>query len=267
MTRADALTTHGTLYTYPFLYDVAFRRNYAAECGFLQYVYQRHCGRPLSRFLELAAGPAGHAIELAASGTRCGALDLSPDMVQYGLQQAHARGAQLDYWVADMTAFSASARYELAACLLDSGSYLFDDAAFDAHLGCVAEALDADGIYLLELAHPSVLSGGAPTKSIWDVATEDGTLHASWESDPSLAVDRPRVCGFRATLHYRGRNGDEQRVESTGFQRAFLYEELDALIAKNGRFRLVETFGGFDPGVSLSAPKAWRMIPVLQKVR
>ena len=42
--------------------------------------------------LELAAGPANHAIELARRGLSAGALDLEPAMVRYGLEKAAAAG-------------------------------------------------------------------------------------------------------------------------------------------------------------------------------
>src|SRR5690349_12451020 len=94
---------HAELYAAPFLYDLAFSyRDYAAECDFLEELYARAPGRAPRSFLEIAAGPARHAVEFACRGLRGGALDLSPEMVAYGLARAGERGAALDYRCGDM---------------------------------------------------------------------------------------------------------------------------------------------------------------------
>lgn len=51
-------------------------------------------------------------------------------------------------------------------------------------------------------------------------------------------------------------------------QRVFTANEVDALVRASGRFRVVATYGALATDVPFDdAPAAWRMVPVLQKVR
>ena len=59
------MNPHASVYGAPALYDLAFGyRDFARECAFLRGVYERRWGRPPQSFLELAAGPARHALQM-----------------------------------------------------------------------------------------------------------------------------------------------------------------------------------------------------------
>src|SRR5262245_37216666 len=122
------MTAHALVYGAPALYDLAFSyRYFARECSFLRGVYERRRGRPLRSFLELAAGPARHALGMCVAGVRATALDLSPKMAAYTATRAGELGLLLPYLVADMTAFETDDRFDLAASMLCSASYLLTD--------------------------------------------------------------------------------------------------------------------------------------------
>lgn len=88
-----------TIYSMPPLYDLAFGyRSYEDEVDFLLFAYNEYntCAggdvKPI-RILELAAGPARHSLaaltEFSSSEVESVvALDRSPDMVNYGIQNA-----------------------------------------------------------------------------------------------------------------------------------------------------------------------------------
>ena len=75
------------VYDAPALYDAAFGfRDFADEVDFLFAAHERHgkTGGAPQRVLELAAGPARHAVEAASRGARSHAIDLSPAMAAHG---------------------------------------------------------------------------------------------------------------------------------------------------------------------------------------
>src|SRR6187399_2309006 len=95
---------HSTIYSAAELYDLAFSyRDVAKEARFLVRLYERRRGRAPSTFLELAAGPARHALALGQLGLDVAALDLSPAMAEYSRRIANERGLTFPYLVADMT--------------------------------------------------------------------------------------------------------------------------------------------------------------------
>ena len=137
------MNTHSAVYGAAALYDLAFSyRDCKAESQFLRNVYQRVNGRSPPRFLDLSAGPGRHAVEMLAAGVDVVALDLAPEMASYARRKAEARKLSLHFVVADMTDFSTPSKFDLAACLLCSASYLLTHEAFLSHLTSVRRALE-----------------------------------------------------------------------------------------------------------------------------
>jgi len=260
------MNPHAAVYGAPALYDLAFSyRDFARECTFLRDVFARRRRHPVGSFLELGAGPARHALEMRRSGVRATALDLAPEMAAYTVGVARASGLTVPYLVSDMTAFHVPERFELAASMLCSASYLLTDDAFVAHLDHVGAALDDDGVYVLELPHPAdeSVDGKPRTKSAWTMRDDAGELAVRWHEE--------RVAGtsgiFRALVHmsYRPADGGPAvLVEDEANLRRYSDADIRALVARNGRFEIAGVFGALDEAVPLDAEDAWRMVVVLK---
>src|SRR5262245_34655662 len=99
------------MYEQPLIYDIAFGwRDFRAEVDLLVAWWARAAGLPAGATpeaaIELAAGPADHALEFAQRGVRAAALDLAPEMNEYAAKKAAARGVALETIRGDMTEFS-----------------------------------------------------------------------------------------------------------------------------------------------------------------
>jgi SAM-dependent methyltransferase len=256
-----------TVYDQARLYDVAFSfRDIGAECDALTALAQRHLGRMPTSVLELAAGPARHARELARRGMRATALDLFPAMVEYARDRARDDGVSLDAVVGDMTNFSLPGRYDLALLLMDSASHLLDNDAVLHHLGAVARHLVPGGLYVLEMHHPRDAFGiGSSTDTDWTCEQDGLKVTTRWGHpgdpfDPILQQDQVSV-----TLDWEGPEGSG-RLQETVVQRRFAANEFDALVRASGVFELVERRGSLTPDVPFDNRKAaWRMVPVLRR--
>ena len=93
------------IYDAPTLYDAAFGfRDFEDEVDFLCAAHEKHgnTGGAPSKILELAAGPARHAVEAASRGMEATAVDLSAAMVKCGTQIAADEDVKLDYRVGDV---------------------------------------------------------------------------------------------------------------------------------------------------------------------
>jgi SAM-dependent methyltransferase len=236
-------------------------RDFAVESTCLRGIYERRRGRAPRSFLELAAGPAGHAFEMLSAGLDVMALDLAPDMAAYARSKADERGLVLPYAIADMIEFAPPGAFDLVACLLCSASYLLTDDAVLSHFASVRACLAGGGMYVLELTHPSELVGPRQTKSTWTMRDEAGELHVAWGGDPGAAIDG--IWTAEVNLLYRPFDGSAPiSVEDKAFQRGFTYSEVVDLAQRSG-FSVEATLGGYDENVALDSPKATRMIVVL----
>lgn len=135
-------------------YDLAFMRDYAAECDFLEWVLRRHARTDERSFLELGCGPAGHARELVRRGYRGAGLDLSPAMVGYAATEARREGLALTTIEADMTDFALGERFAAVACLNETLASLTTDELVAAFLRRVGEHTLPGGLCVLQLGHP-----------------------------------------------------------------------------------------------------------------
>jgi SAM-dependent methyltransferase len=252
---------HAAVYGAPALYDLAFGyRNYAGECDFLRRVHEMLRGQPPRSFLELAAGPARHALEMAAAGLRTAALDLSPEMAAYAAAKAGERGLTVPYLVADMTSFTHPDTFDLVANMLCSATYLLTDEAFVAHLDRVDAVLADGGLYVMELVDPS---DRTKAKSAWTARDAAGELDVNWFGEKTADARTIRV---RIRLEYRPFDGSPPTiVEDEALQRLYSCADVERLIARRGHFEIAGLFGALDEGVPLDDDAAWRDLVVLRK--
>src|SRR5450756_51658 len=131
--------------------------------------------------LELAAGPAEHARELARRGLRATALDRSPAMCAYAAAQAQVAGLDLDVVEADMRDFKSGARFDLAITMLNSVCHLFTLDDLVPHLTAVAAHLVVGGLYIVEIAHPADFFAPVPrTSSEWTIEADGVRAQVHW---------------------------------------------------------------------------------------
>ena len=151
--------------------------------------------------LELAAGPANHAVELARRGLAATALDREPAMIQYGTEKAAAAGVALDYSEGDMTAFSLGRPVDLALLLLGSAACLLTNAEVIACLQRVADALTPGGILIIELPHPRELFNiDDPTEDAWEVAQDGVRVKVRWGAESDSMDPVSQVAQVTTTL-------------------------------------------------------------------
>ena len=215
--------------------------------------------------LELAAGPAEHARNLARRGLEATALDLNPAMCARARELAEAAGIRLSVVQADMRDFSLPGGFDLAVTMLNSLCHLMSLDDMLRHLASVGRHLDRDGLYIMELAHPAdFLAAERRTSSEWSTEVGDGTVSVRWgtqdQIDPVTQITREHVS---VTYHKRG--GSVRTVADVVPNRFWTATELTAAVRLAGGFAVVARYGDFDSDLPLDAADAWRMILVLRR--
>ena len=270
------------IYDEPELYQLACAyRDVPAESGALLTWLDKHAKIPdgVRSVIELAAGPAEHARELAHRGLRATALDHSAAMCEYAAGQAKAGGVDLDVVEADMRDFRIAdadgrpARFDLAITMLNSVCHLFTLDDLVNHLTAVAAHLAPGGLYIVELAHPADFFAAEPrTSNEWTV--EAGGAHAQvhWGGRQDRIDPLTQVTDEHMTITVTRADGTVRTVSDVVPNRFWTLTEFtaavrlaNALAAAPARpLDLVASYGDFDVTTALDAPTAWRMILILR---
>ena len=260
---------HALVYSEAELYEAAFGyRDYRSEWAFLESLWRRF-GRdvPSPHMVELAAGPAGHALVAADTGWIASALDISAAMVELGRTRAREIGIALDYSQQDMETFSLQAPCHLAVTMLDSISYLTSNDKFLSHLNAVREALVPGGLYVIETDHPASVFGFArTTESSWTVDHRGGELRVEWIAEANSFDPLTQCSRVNASFELWSAGTLERVVREAAWQRAFTLLEIDALAKASGTFEIVGVFGGFDLDLGLADDGAWRTIVTMRRI-
>jgi SAM-dependent methyltransferase len=217
--------------------------------------------------IELAAGPADHALELAARGVPASALDLSGAMCAYARQRAAGRGLPLDVAHADMTTFDLGRRFDLALLMLNSATHLLTLDALLAMLDRTAVHVRPGGLLVLENSHPADFLTPAPhTVTEWTVTSPGLTVYARWGTgaDPFDAVTQVQQTAVRLVARPAG--GPELVIEQTVAERVWTATELAAAVRLSPGWELAGTHGTLaGPDLPLTDEAAWRMIHILRR--
>jgi SAM-dependent methyltransferase len=216
--------------------------------------------------LELAAGPADHARELARRGLSATALDINAVMCAWALESAQRESLALDVVEADMRDFKLPAQFDLAITMLNSACHLFTLDDMVSHLAAVAAHVVPGGLYILELTHPADhLSPSPRTSSEWTIEAAGVTAEVRW-GGPLDAID-PVSQVTRESVHIAVRkpDGTIRTVTDVVPNRFWTATEVTAAIRLAGGFAIAATYGDFDLATKVDDPEAWRLIMVLRR--
>ena len=256
---------HARAFTTPALYELAFfYRDYERECAFIRALAEKVTGRPLSRFVDVAAGPCCHGRTLAQQGVDVFAFDLSRDMVSYGRQRCAQDDVTLRYEVGDMRTFTPPGTFDAAANMLNGARYLLTDDDMLAHLRALAPCIREGGMYLIEL--PRSRDFDAAPVARWTVPYRGGEVSACWEELPGSYCGDTGRCEVKIELAYT-KDGEVKRAcKDVAALRSFHRDRMTALVERSGCFELVGFYGDLDLDAPLE-PKAVapKMITVLRR--
>jgi SAM-dependent methyltransferase len=229
------------IYDQPELYELACAyREIPAEVSALQAwcatYFTGDAG--VESVLELAAGPAEHARELARRGLRATALDWSAAMCAYAAGQAKAAGVALDVVEADMRAFAitgsdgARVLFDAAITMLNSVCHLFTLDDLVRHLIAVRSQLVAGGLYIVELAHPADFFAPTPrTSNDWTVDAQGMHADVHWGGRGDTIDPLTQVTNEHMTITATSKDGTIRTVSDVVPNRFWTLTEFTAAVA------------------------------------
>jgi SAM-dependent methyltransferase len=187
--------------------------------------------------LELAAGPAEHARELARRGLRAAALDRSAAMCSYAAAQAKAADVDLQVVEADMRDFTikgpdgARVVFDAAITMLNSVCHLFTLDDLVRHLTAVRAQLVPGGLYIVELAHPADVFAPVPrTSSEWTIDAPGVHAEVRWGARSDRIDPLTQVTNEHMTITATASDGTIRTVSDMVPNRFWTLTEFTAAI-------------------------------------
>lgn len=215
--------------------------------------------------LELAAGPAEHARELAARGVSAAALDLSAAMCAYAAREARAAGLTLDVYEADMRDFAVPRQFDVAIIMLNSACHLFTLDDLVANLRAVAAHVVPGGLYVIELAHPAdYLSPDSRTDNTWTIEADGVVAEVRWGGGKDRIDPVTQITRERMSITARYADGTVRTASDVVPNRFWTATEMTAAIRLAGGFTIAATYGDFDNSTTPEDKSAWRLILILR---
>lgn len=122
-----------------------------AEAAFMRVIWQRHCGRPVRRVLDIACGNSPHGRIFARDGLAMVGIDRSPVMLAVGREQ-NASIPNLRFYRRNFERFSLPERpFDAAFMMSETFPVMADNAAIISHLQSVGRLLKKGGLYCIDI--------------------------------------------------------------------------------------------------------------------
>lgn len=142
----------GSIYDYPKYYDLLFGSDWKAEFDFLQACIAKHTTRSVKRLFEPACGTGRLLIKLAKAGYEIGGNDLNEKAIDFCNDRLHRNDFPKSTVVGDMSDFKVRKKYDVAFNFINTFRHLDTEAAAEAHLHCMAAAINKGGFYALGIS-------------------------------------------------------------------------------------------------------------------
>lgn len=170
---AETAMISAGFYADPLVYDVLHTEQTTRDARIFSRIIAEHTGtrtkRPMT-LLEPASGTGRYLLALARGGHTAVGIDLDVGMVAFANARAEAMGLaqRASSIAADMCNFKVRSKFDGALNPINSIRHLLTDAQMLAHLECVGQALQPDGVYLVgvELIDPNP-AHWQPSEDVW----------------------------------------------------------------------------------------------------
>lgn len=231
-------TLNANLYDFPRYYDLVFGSDWKAEFDFLTACFAKHATAPVSHVFEPACGTGRLMFRLAKAGFAVSGLDLNPKAIAYCNNRLKHHGFSESAFVADMTDFHLESNLDVAFNMINSFRHLLTELDATNHLSCVANCLDAGGLYILGL-HLSPTTAAPSEAESWSASRGNLCVNSHlWMTDRDLE-QRRETYSMTFDIYTPTKSF---RIEDRVAFRTYTAPEMNQLIERAGSFEITETY-------------------------
>lgn len=132
------------------------------------------------------------------------------------------------------------ARVDLAVCLLGTLQHMLTQEDVMKAFRCVKDALVPQGLFIIELNHPSQLFDGGILASAdtWTLEVEDAQLEVWWGHEGDTFDPFTQILDKNVTIDVMLRGGERKLLKDRVPLRQFTYQEM-LLVAQSAGFKVL----------------------------
>jgi len=243
---------------YAWAFDLLIDRPVRKECAVMTTWLTDRSVLPGAEILDAGCGTGRYALELARRGYVVRGVDLSPELIDIATQAIGDPTGRVSFGVGDIAHLPTS-RYAAILCrgVLND---VIDDAGRDAVFRAFAEALQSNGVLILDVREWGASLERKAREPLFRkrVSTDRGEL--TFTSVTALAAENRQL--LISEQHKRIEDGAERFSDYHFVMRCWEKEEVNTLLSRHG-FGKVSCFGAYDPGVAVGATD--RLVVVAQR--
>jgi len=225
-----------SVYDQPLYYEIAFSyQDVQRQVNYFEEVAKKCSKVSVKRFLDICCGPSPQLRELARRGYEAVGLDTSTKMLKHLRLRAKEEGVNVETVNADMNNFQLEQKCDFAFVL--SGSvYIDSNRQFLRHFDCVADALNAGGLYLFENFPLKLYEA---TRQEWTMTRGQITVKTTFESKVRDEIEQlyDDSISFEVADH-----GEKKSFSTVVVSKNVTPQELKVLVELNGRLDLIGWF-------------------------
>ena len=231
-------TTSANLYDYPKYYDLIFGSDWKAEIDFLEGCFGKHSGRPVKRVFEPACGTGRLLIKFAKRGYDVCGNDLNAKAVKFCNDRFARNGFERSAVVGDMSDFKLSPKADAAFNMINSFRHLPTESAANDHFRCMADALEAGGLYVLGL-HLTPDNNDLEAEEEWHA--QRGRLSVISQLWTSGFDAKNRMEQLNMSFDVRTPTKQFRLVDKMAY-RTYTRFQMKALLKRAAAFEILETY-------------------------
>lgn len=227
-----------SIYDHPKYYDLVFGADCAAESHFILGCGEAFMRRKPRRFFEPACGTGRLLFSLAKRGHSVSGLDLNEKAIDFCNARLKRHGFPTSAFVADMSDFRVTRRYDLAFNTINSFRHLGSERAAVGHLRCMGEAVREGGLYLLGIHLTPWKVAPSETES-WSARRGHLLINTHMWTKSRDKKKRIERFGIRFDVH---RPTQSTRIVDELVLRSYTVAQMNRLIQSSGCWETIQTF-------------------------
>ena len=231
-------TIAGHLYDFPKYYDLIFGSDWAAEFKFLQAGFEKYAKRPLKRVFEPACGTGRLMIQFAKAGYEVAGNDLNEKAIDYCNKRLERHGFPATAVVGDMADFAVKKKFDAAFNMINTVRHLPSEQTAQAHLRCMADALNKGGLYFLGL-HLTPINPQTCTTETWSATRGHLSVVSTLWSIGSDTKKRAERIGVTYDVYTPLK---QFRIEDETVLRTYTAVQMFDLLVTEPRLRLLDMY-------------------------
>ncbi|MCL0038295.1 class I SAM-dependent methyltransferase [Thermodesulfovibrionales bacterium] len=151
-------------------YDAFYHdKNYAAECDFLEKIFNKYSPQKIKSVIDLGCGTGGHAIELAKRGYKVVGVDISSGMINAAKNKSlNIDNIDIQFHVSKVEEVALSEKFDAAICMFNAINYVTSDEGLEKTLSGIHKHLRKNGLFIFDFRNGiTSLRSYSPVRTKW----------------------------------------------------------------------------------------------------